>query len=101
VDRPASTGQVFEVGGPRAYTFDELLDEVGRALGRRRVPKLHHPVALVAPVVAVLQALPFFPLTSDQLRMMREGSTCDPEPFARAFDLTLVAFEAGIRSYLA
>ena len=101
LDRPASTGQVFEVGGPRAYTFDELLDEVGRALGRRRVPKLHHPVALVAPVVTVLQALPFFPLTSDQLRMMREGSTCDPEPFARAFDLTLVAFEAGIRTYLA
>lgn len=100
LERPAAAGQVFEVGGPRAYTFDELLDEIGRALGRRHVPKLHHPVGLMAPVVSVLEGLPFFPLTSDQLLMLGESSTCDPAPFARTFDLTLTDFEAGIRAFL-
>jgi uncharacterized protein YbjT (DUF2867 family) len=100
LERPATAGQTFEVAGPRAYTFDEIVDEVGAALGRRRVPKLHHPIALMAPVVRVLERAPLFPLTSDQLLMMREGSTCDPGPFARAFEITPAPFAAGIRAYL-
>ncbi len=100
LEQPAAAGQAFEVGGPRAYTFDEVLDAIGTALGRRHVPKLHHPVALMAPVVSVLEGLPFFPLSRDQLLMLGEGSTCDPAPFARAFDLTLTDFQAGIRAYL-
>ncbi len=100
LERPATVGQTFEVGGPHAYTFDEIVDEVAAALGRRRVPKLHHPVGLMAPVVRVLEHVPLFPLTSDQLLMLSEGSTCDPGPFTRAFDVTPVPFEAGIREYL-
>jgi NADH dehydrogenase len=100
LERPATAGQIFEVGGPRAYTFDEIVDEVGAALGRRRVPKVHHPVALMAPVVRLLERVPLFPLTSDQLLMLGEGSTCDPEPFARAFEIAPTPFPAGIRAYL-
>ena len=100
VERPATAGAIFEVGGPRPYTFDEALDEIGAALGRRRVPKLHHPVSLMAPIVRGLEGFPFFPLTSDQLLMLREHNTCDPGPWARAFDLTPVEFAAGIRAYL-
>lgn len=100
LERPASVGQVFEVGGPRAYTFDAILDEVGAALGRRRVPKLHHPVRLMSPIVGLLEGIPAFPLTSDQLLMLAEDNTCDPAPFYRAFELTPVEFAAGIRAYL-
>ncbi len=100
VERPATAGEVFEVGGPRPYTLDGILDEVGAALGRRRVPKLHHPVELLAPVVSALERLPFFPLTSEQLLMLREDNTCDPGPWARAFEITPVEFAAGIRAYL-
>jgi NADH dehydrogenase len=100
LERPATARQTFEVGGPRAYTFDEIVDEVGAALGRRRVLKLHHPIALMAPIVRVLERVPLFPLTSDQLLMMREGSTCDPGPFARAFEISPAPFAEGIRAYL-
>jgi NADH dehydrogenase len=100
VERPGTAGAAFDVGGPRAYTFDEVLDEVGAALGRRRIPKLHHPVGLVAPVVRALEWLPLLPVTSDQLLMLGENNTCDPEPWARAFDITPVDFVAGIRAYL-
>lgn len=100
LDRPATAGQVFDVGGPRAYAFDEVLDEVGAVLGRRRVPKLHHPVGLMAPVVRLLEGIPAFPLTSDQLLMLGEDNSCDPVPFHRTFELTPVEFAAGIRAYL-
>lgn len=100
VERPRTARQVFEVGGPRAYTFDQVLDEVGAALGRRRVRKLHHPVGLMAPLVRALERAPFFPLTTDQLLMLREDNTCDPAPWARAFGITPVEFGPGIRAYL-
>jgi len=88
------------VTGPRPYTFDEILDEVARALGRRRVPKLHHPLGLMAPLVRVLERLPGFPLTSDQLLMLQEDNTADPRPFAETFGLEPVDFARGIRAYL-
>jgi uncharacterized protein YbjT (DUF2867 family) len=100
VEWPETAGGVVEVGGPRAYTFDEALDLVGAALGRPRVPKLHHPVGLMAPVVAALEALPLFPLTSDQLLMLGENNTCDPGPWMAAFGITPVEFAAGLRTYL-
>lgn len=100
IERPASVGRVFEVGGPRPYTFDEILDEVGAALGRPRVPKLHHPVGLMAPLVRLLEGIPTFPLSSDQLLMLGEDNTCDPAPFLGAFDLAPIDFATGIRAYL-
>lgn len=100
LEAPAAVGQTYEVGGPRAYTFDELLDLVGLALGRRRVPKLHHPLGLMAPLVRLLEPIPAFPLTSDQLLMLQEDNTCDPGPFYRAFGLEPLDFLDGIRRYL-
>ncbi len=100
VERPRTARQVFAVGGPRAYTFDQVLDEVGAALGRRRVRKLHHPVGLIAPLVRALERAPLFPLTTDQLLMLREDNTCDPAPWARAFGIRPVELGPGIRAYL-
>jgi NADH dehydrogenase len=100
VDRPATVRQVFAVTGPRAYTFDQVLDEIGAALGRRSVPKLHHPIGLVAPIVRVLEGIPGFPVTSDQLLMLGEENTADPTPFQHALGVAPVDFAAGIRAYL-
>jgi uncharacterized protein YbjT (DUF2867 family) len=100
VERPPTAGQAFAVGGPRAYTFDQVLDEVGAALGRRRVRKLHHPIGLVAPLVRALERAPFFPLTTDQMVMLREDNTCDPAPWAQAFGIDPVELGPGIRAYL-
>lgn len=100
LETPEAVGQTYEVGGPRAYTFDELLDLVGLALGRRRVPKLHQPLGLMAPLVRLFESFPAFPLTSDQLLMLREDNTCDPAPFYRTFGLEPLDFLAGIRRYL-
>jgi len=42
----------------------------------------------------------WFPLTPGQLRMLLEGSTCDPTPFYRDFGLTPVPLEEGLARYL-
>lgn len=99
--RPESVGRVFEAGGPRPYAFTEILDLIGAALGKTKVRKLHLPVELLRPLVRLLEPLPFFPLTSDQLLMLQEDNVCDPAPFSQAFGLTPVEFPAGLRRMLA
>ncbi len=42
----------------------------------------------------------WFPLTPGQLRMLLEGSTCDPAAFYRDFGLTPISFSEGLAHYL-
>lgn len=98
--KPESIGQTYACGGPGAYSYDEILDLVGAALGKEKVFKLHHPLALMKPVVSLLENFPLFPLTRSQMSMLLEGNTCDPGPWVEAFDLKLTPFPEGIRSYL-
>jgi uncharacterized protein YbjT (DUF2867 family) len=94
---PASAGRIYPVCGQDCYTFDELLDQIGRALGRSRVSKAHHPLFLVKPLVASLQFLPGFPLTSDQLTMLLAGNVCDPQPWINDFAIEPRSFAEALR----
>jgi hypothetical protein len=42
----------------------------------------------------------WFPLTPGQLRMLLEGSTCDPGAFYQDFGLPPESFSDGLASYL-
>ena len=95
--REATIGQTYELGGPRPYSFNEILDLIGSALGKRRVRKLYQPLGVMRPLVSALERLPFFPLTSDQLLMLQENNVCDPTPFFQAFDLEPIDFPEGLR----
>ena len=97
LERPPTVGATFEAGGPRAYSFNEILDLVGAAVRKPKVRKLYQPLSLMRPLVSVLEHLPFFPLTSDQLTMLQEDGVCDPVPFFRAFDLEPIEFPDGLR----
>lgn len=101
LDEAGSIGQAYDVGGPRAYTVNEILDLVGQVLKRRKVRKVHLPVPLVRSAALVLQTLPFFPVTTDQLLMLEEDNACDPEPFYQTFGLTPLSLPAGLERILA
>ena len=89
VRMPAAEKQTFDVVGRDAVTMLELLDIVGAALGRRRVGKVHVPVGAMRPLARILHRLPGFPVTPDQLLMLEEDNTGDPQPFVSTFELTL------------
>lgn len=94
--RPETVKQTYEVGGPDAVSIVELIDAIGRALGQARVRKIPLPMGLMRVVASVLQGIPSFPLTTDQIRMLEIDNTCDSEPFFRAFGLTPIALQAGL-----
>jgi NADH dehydrogenase len=100
LDVDNSIGQIYCCGGPQAYSYDEVLDLIGAALGKKSVCKLHHPLLLMKPVVSIMQSIPQFPMTSDQLQMLLEGNCCDPGKWSDAFQLELKDFRHGIAEYV-
>lgn len=92
LDRPAAIGQCYDLGGPEAFTWDELLGRMMTALGIRR-PLLHIPLPLARALVSLLQHLPGAPVTRDQLTMLLEGSTCDTAATALAFDIPQIRYQ--------
>lgn len=72
-ERRDAADRVWELGGPRVYTFRELLEFVLAATGRRAllVPVPEAPMALKA---WFLEFLPRPPLTRDQLAMLRRDN---------------------------
>jgi NADH dehydrogenase len=52
------------------------------------------------PVVSVLQSIPQFPMTSDQLQMLLEENVCDPQEWVSTLDLKLQDLPTGIAEYV-
>ncbi len=97
----ASVGQTYEMAGPRAYRFVEILDLVGSVLGRPHVRKIHVPLGAVKLATRALHWLPFFPLTSDQITMLEEENVTDPARFYADFGITPEPFDEGLRRLFA
>lgn len=97
---PRAQNQIFEIGGPQAYTYNELLDVVAKVMLKKRM-KIHLPLALMRPVVRLLEImLTNPPVTSEQLIMLQEDNVCDNRKLIGTFGIALLPLEAGIREYL-
>jgi uncharacterized protein YbjT (DUF2867 family) len=75
-DPVMTAGQIYELAGPDVLTYEEILDECARVLGKQK-PKLHVPVALMKPAAALMEAVPFIdpPVTTEQLKMLKLDNT--------------------------
>jgi NADH dehydrogenase len=68
----ALVGRELLLGGPRYWTYREIVEEVLAAMGKRRV-LVPMPVPLIRLVAATAELLQlrFFPVATDQLRQLR------------------------------
>lgn len=109
LDMPTAQGRVFELGGPRTYSFKELLQYVMSETHRQR-PFLALPFFAAQPLGLLLQwgfkLIPFAdaPLTGDQVTMLRRDNVAGVDPQAGLIgDLGISALEsveAIVPSYL-
>jgi NADH dehydrogenase len=108
---PSAQGRSFELGGPKTYTFRELLDFITRTIERPRAYAAL-PFFVAQPLGAVTDAVfklyPFGgpPLTGDQVELLKQdnvvGESCEPSIGAFA-DLgigPLETVEAIVPNYL-
>jgi uncharacterized protein YbjT (DUF2867 family) len=73
----ATIGKTYELGGPEALTWTDMIVRIAEAVGRSKwiVPM---PMSLMRLNATLFDWLPFFPVTRDQLTMLEEGNTADP-----------------------
>lgn len=72
---PGTIGRELPLGGPRYWTYREIMEEVLRGMGKRRalVPM---PVAVIRLVAGVSEMVRLpFPVATDQLRQLRLDNT--------------------------
>ena len=92
---------VWELGGPRVYTFKELMQLVLRETGRRRL-LLPLPFGLAKFQAAFMQFLPKPPLTPDQVELLRRDNVvADGARTLKDLGLAPTPAEAVVPSYLA
>ncbi len=70
---PATRGKTYELGGPRVYTFKELMQLLLHEIRRRRL-LVPWPFKLADMQAAVLEYLPVPPLTRDQVKLLRRDN---------------------------
>ncbi len=100
LDAAGSANKTYSCCGPEIFTYDALLEVIGEVLGRSHVRKIHQPLSIMKPVVKIMQNLPLFPMTSDQLQMLLEGNVCTDATWKEEFNLELSPFRTGIEAYL-
>lgn len=89
-------GKTYQQGGGESYSYDEILDLTGKAMGKEKVSKVHQPLFMIKPMVKLLEGFDQFPITDDQLKMLIEGNECDPTEWATEFDLVPLSYADGI-----
>ena len=99
LELPATIGRCFDLCGNDRLSFDELLDAVAAAMGKSAPLKPHVPLGLMKLIVPVMQQVPQFPITMDQLQMLIEESICDGG-WKLTFGFEPRGFGEGIREYL-
>jgi NADH dehydrogenase len=99
VEQKNAFGKTFDVGGPEKLEFDKIIDIIGEVTC---LPphKIHIPAKIMSFLAEMLDWLPSFPVTQDQITMLLEGNICNEKLFFRHFDLKPISFKEGISGYL-
>lgn len=95
-----TVGETYHLGGSKDYSYDQIIDIFGQALGKKKVRKLHQPLLLMKPAIKLLQSIPQFPISDDQLTMLMEGNSCDPSNWAKTFAIEPEDFAEGLAACL-
>jgi len=95
-------GKRYELGGPRIYSFRELMTLMLAEIGRKRA-LCSLPFALASLQGAVLQSIPFIrpPLTADQVKLLKRDNVVGPQAAGfKEFGITPTALEPILPTYL-
>ncbi len=98
--RESSTiGKTYVLGGPEVLSWAEMLRRIARTVGRKKWI-LPMPIGIMKLAAALLDWLPFFPVTRDQLTMLAEGNTADPAALTELIGRQPKAFNEAHLNYL-
>ena len=100
IEMAESAGQTYELGGPRVYTYREIMELI-LAETRRRRALIPVPLAAARPLAALMELLPSPPLTRDQLVQLGRDNVVSERALGLAdLGVTARAAEPIVATYL-
>lgn len=99
--RPEARGKVYELGGPRVWSFRQLMQYVLEQTGRRRM-LLNLPWSVAMAQGRLGELLPVPPITRDQVKLLQTDNVVGAGALGLAeLGITPSSVEAIVPSYLA
>jgi NADH dehydrogenase len=98
LDDPATAYRIYDLGGGKTYTYEEMLDVISEQL-RVSKPKVHVPKAMMSAVVTLSGPLPKAlrpPVTSEQLKMLAIDNATERSAVAELTGTTPTRLEDAI-----
>ncbi len=100
LDDPATAGRTYELGGPKVYTFREILDLLLHEIRRKRL-FVNLPFGLAALQARLMSILPNPPLTPDQVELLKRDNVVSAGAMTLAsLGIAPTAVEAILPTYL-
>ncbi len=100
LDDPTTAGRTYELGGPKVYTFRELIELVLGEIRRKRL-LVDLPFGLAAIQARLMSILPNPPLTPDQVELLKRDNVVSSGALTlAALGIAPTAVEGVLPSYL-
>lgn len=90
-------GKTFEIGGPDILTYNEILDVIGKVIGKSKVRSIHQPLWLMRLMAGLFGSFAWFPVTNDQITMLLEGNYTKDNSYWELFGLTPKRFGESLK----
>lgn len=87
------------LGGPEALSWPEMIERIASAAGKRKTV-IPMPIGMMKLAALLLDWIPKFPVTRDQLTMLAEGNAVEPDELTRIIDREPRRFDNESLSYL-
>ncbi len=100
IEKPETIGKIYNIPGPEKFTFNEMLDIIAEARGKKKAAKIKQP-----PGLAILGAKLFGkylpgPISVDTVKMLLNGSASDDNTFWETFDTKPKYFTESIKEFV-
>ena len=97
--RPETVGQAYDLCGPWALSWKEILTTIAAACGKSKL-MLPAPALAVQTVAAAFDRFSWFPITRDQITMLLEGNVCAGDNGFERLGLIPRPFDQAALAYL-
>jgi uncharacterized protein YbjT (DUF2867 family) len=104
LSKPDSIGTVYELGGPEKRTYRELVTMIARAMSTKK-PAVKIPLWALTSVARLFGRFSWFPITSEELAMLRNGNfvreVAEDRKWRETFELPMKRFSESVMKSIA
>lgn len=99
LSKSSTVGEIYELGGPEILSWTDMIRRIAATTGRKKwiIPV---PIGFMKLAATLFDFLPFFPVTRDQLTMLQEDNTANPEIIESLIGSDPLAFSIAELDYL-